>query len=75
MAGGGRAPGTDDPAIILEFKVFDPRREQSLEDTVRRAHEQIDAKAYRTGLIERGIDENRIRAYGIAFRGKEVLVG
>ena len=27
------------------------------------------------GLVERGIAPGRIRAYGIAFRGKEVLVG
>ncbi len=68
-------PTGNDPAVILEFKVFDPRRETSLEDTVRRAHEQIEAKAYRTALAERGIGTDRIQAYGVAFRGKDVLVG
>ncbi len=71
--GGPVAQG--DPAVILEFKVFDPRCEGSLEDTVRRAHEQIEGKAYRTSLVERGVDPARIHAYGIAFRGKDVLVG
>lgn len=68
------AEGTD-PAVIIEFKVFDRRREQTLEDTVARAHAQIEKRAYVAGLVARGIAEDRIRTYGIAFRGKEVLVG
>ena len=59
----------------MEFKVFDPRHEQTLDDTVERARRQIDKRAYVSGLAARGIDESRIRTYGIAFRGKEVLVG
>ena len=68
------AKGTD-PAVVMEFKVFDPRREQSLEDTVARARAQIEERAYVAGLVERGIAPERIRVYGIAFRGKECLVG
>ena len=64
-----------DPAIVVEFKVFDPKREASLEDTVRRAHEQIERKAYATALAERGFEPSRIHAYAMAFRGKQVLVG
>ncbi|MBR3314067.1 MAG: AAA family ATPase, partial [Atopobiaceae bacterium] len=64
-----------DPAVVMEFKVFDPRHEQALEDTVGRARRQIEDRAYVAGLVARGIDESRIRTYGIAFRGKEVLVG
>jgi hypothetical protein len=64
-----------DPAALIEFKVFDPRREKTLEDTVARAKAQIKDKAYVTGLVERGIEIERIRIYGIAFRGKDVLVG
>lgn len=30
---------------------------------------------YAAGLRAKGIPENRIRKYGIAFRGKEVLIG
>ena len=68
------AEGTD-PAIILEFKVFDARHEETLADTVARARAQIEERAYTTALVERGIVPERIHAYGIAFRGKEVLVG
>ncbi len=68
------AAGTD-PVVVMEFKVFDRRREETLEDTVERARQQIADKAYVAGLVERGIDESRIRTYGIAFRGREVLVG
>ena len=64
-----------DPAIVIEFKVFDPRREETLADTVARARAQIEERAYAAGLAARGIAPERIRTYGIAFRGKEVLVG
>lgn len=64
-----------DPAVVMEFKVFDPGEEKTLADTVARAHAQIEEKAYVAGLVARGIDAYRIRTYGIAFRGKEVLVG
>lgn len=66
---------SDDPALILEFKVFDPDDEKTLADTVARALAQIEEKAYVTTLIERGIVRERIRTYGIAFLGKEVLIG
>jgi hypothetical protein len=36
---------------------------------------QIEDKAYAQGLVARGITSDRIRTYGVAFRGKEVLVG
>ncbi|MBR3328779.1 MAG: AAA family ATPase [Atopobiaceae bacterium] len=68
-------PGGTDPAIVIEFKVFDPRREKTLADTVARARKQIEDKRYVEGLVERGIAPGRIRTYGIAFRGKDVLVG
>ena len=64
-----------DPAVVMEFKVFDDWDEDTLEDTVAHARKQIEDKAYVAGLVERGIAPGRIRAYGIAFRGKEVLVG
>ena len=65
----------DDPAVVMEFKVFDPDEEATLADTVVRAREQIRDKAYAAGLVARGIAEERIHTLGIAFRGKEVLVG
>ena len=63
-----------DDAILLEFKVQDPE-EASLSDTVASALEQIEAKQYAASLIARGIPENRIRKYGFAFCGKQVLIG
>ena len=64
-----------DDAIILEFKVFNKRRENSLEDTVEEALRQIDKKQYAAGLVEKGIPKERIRKYGFAFEGKNVLIG
>ena len=62
-----------DPGIIIEFKVRDTKTEKSLEDTKRKALEQIDEKKYETELITKGIEKERIRKYGFAFEGKEVL--
>lgn len=60
-----------DPAFVLEFKVFDPKRERTLEDTLARAHRQIEDKRYVASLVSRGIGRPRIHAFGIVFRGKE----
>lgn len=69
-------PRTDkDDALLLEFKVFQPRREKTLEDTVQTALKQIAEKDYAAALRAKGIPEERIRKYGIVFRGKEVLIG
>ena len=62
-------------AILIEFKVFHPRRDNSLEDTVQAALLQIEEKKYAQTLIAKGIPEERIRKYGFAFEGKEVLIG
>ena len=62
-------------AVILEFKVFQPHREKTLEDTVREVLGQIEKKKYDCVLKERGIPDTRIRKYGFAFCGKEVLIG
>ena len=64
-----------DDAIILEFKVFQPRREKELTDTVSAALRQIEDKKYEMFLLEKGIARERIRKYGFAFRGQEVLIG
>ncbi|MDD7177311.1 MAG: AAA family ATPase [Lachnospiraceae bacterium] len=62
-------------AYILEFKVFNARREQSLEDTVRAAHAQIEEKQYEALLTAKGIPAEHIYKYGFAFEGKKVLIG
>ena len=61
-------------AIIMEFKVISPKKEKSLEETAQNALEQIKEKNYKEKLIEAGISENNIKAYGFAFEGKNVLI-
>lgn len=62
-------------AFILEFKVHNPRREKTLEETVEAALAQIKEKQYETVLITRGIRADQIYKYGLAFEGKKVLIG
>ena len=64
-----------DRAIIIEFKVFNQRREKTLEDTLQAALAQIEEKKYEATLIARGIPKDRIYKYGFAFEGKNVLIG
>ena len=63
------------PAIIIEFKVFNKRKEKDLEETVASALAQIEEKQYEKELLVRGIAKDRIRKYGFAFLGKEVFIG
>ena len=65
----------ENDAIILEFKVFNPRKESSLEETVEAALKQIEDRRYAHELWEKGIVREHIRSYGFAFEGKQVLIG
>jgi len=64
-----------DDAIILEFKIYNSNKEKDLQDTVKSALQQIEDKKYAAVLESKGIAAERIRKYGFAFRGKEVLIG
>ncbi len=64
-----------DDYIIMEFKVFQPKREKELSDTVKAALGQIEDRKYAQTLLARGILPERIRKYGFAFHGKQVLIG
>ena len=62
-------------AFVLEFKVFNPRKEKTLEDTVANALQQINEKDYDCELLSWGIQKENIFHYGFAFEGKKVLIG
>ena len=58
---------------MIEFKVFNQKKEDTLEETVENALRQIKEKDYDAELIKRGVKEENIYHYGFAFKGKEVL--
>ena len=62
------------PGIVIEFKVINPRKENSLEETVEAALKQIEEKNYDAELINRGVNKENIHHYGFAFKSKEVLI-
>jgi hypothetical protein len=66
-------PSQDD-AILLEFKVLDEYEEKSLHETAKSALQQIEERQYETTLLQKGIPKSKIRKYGFAFQGKQVLI-
>lgn len=69
-----RDPSSGKASIILEFKVRNPKTEKDLEETARKAFQQIEEKKYEIGLIEQGVEADRIYKIGFGFEGKEVEV-
>ena len=67
-----RKPG--DAGIIMEFKVQDRAEEKELSDTADAALKQIKEKKYETALVEKGFSKEKIRSYGFAFCGKQILI-
>ena len=65
----------NDDAIIIEFKVFNPRKEKDMKATLQNALLQIEQKQYETVLRTKGIPCKQIRKYGFVFEGKNVLIG
>lgn len=63
------------PAIIMEFKVHNSKKEETLEETVDHALDQIEAMNYDAQLFARGFERKEIRHYGFAFEGTIVLIG
>lgn len=64
-----------DHAIIMEFKVHDAEDEKTLRETAEAALLQIEEKKYASVFESEGIPPERIRKYGFAFQGKNVLIG
>ena len=63
------------PGIVIEFKVINPKKEKTLEETVEAALKQIEDKGYDEELVKRGVKRENIHHYGFAFMGKKVLIG
>ncbi len=64
----------EDDAIIMEFKVFQPKKEKDLEETTAAALAQIEERKYAATLEAKGVPTEKIRKYGFAFQGREVLI-
>ena len=62
------------PAILIEFKVYNAKKEKTLEDTARQALAQIEERDYARMFMNEGINAGRIKKYGFAFNGKAVMI-
>ncbi len=63
-----------DRAYILEFKVFNPKKDKNLEESADTGLKQLKEKRYAEELVSRGFDEENIVQYAFAFEGKRVFI-
>ena len=61
------------PAVIIEFKGYDPDEEHNLQETAQRALQQIREKKYDTELLALENRPESIYHYGFAFEGKRFI--
>ncbi len=61
-------------AYILEFKVFNERKEKTIQQTAENALKQIQDKNYEADLLAYGIPKEHIYKLGFGFSGKKVWV-
>ena len=59
------------PGIIIEFKVINPRKENSLEETVKAALKQIEEKNYDAELIKKGVNKDNITITVLRLKAKK----
>lgn len=62
-------------AYVIGFMIFNKTRDMTMEDTVAAAHAQMKERRYDASMSAKGIPAERIKKYGFAFQGKEVLIG
>ncbi len=62
----------NDYAYIIEFKVYKPRKEDDLKQTLANALQQIEEEQYEAGLIAEGFALERIKNMVLYFREKNV---
>ena len=63
-----------DRAVVLEFKIYNERKESNIDEAADAALKQIYEKRYKEDLLQRGVSEDRIYCYGVAFKGKQVVI-
>lgn len=61
-------------AYILEFKVFNERKEKTIQETAENALKQIQNKNYEADLLADGIPKDHIYKLGFGFLGKKVWI-
>ena len=61
-------------AVVLEFKIYNERKESDIDEAADAALKQIYEKRYKEELLQSGVSEDRIYCYGVAFKGKQVVI-